>query len=392
MGFRNAVILSLIWIALGSTGSAEAKNSNLALNWNCSSSYADFKKALADQDWAVVIEKGRKVVGQCEADLSVYNVVELFGPMAEGYIALGRPADALATADQCLAYARHALPCYFAKADALAANGRQAEARGYFQRIVDLSLTSTNPAANDYADRARRKLAALTGDTGGSAPAGGEEASSGKHHRKTAKTGSWSGTGFYVAANTLVTNNHVVDGCANMQAANDHSTLTVIDRDPTNDLALVRSTTAAPAMLRVRSSPAKLGEQILAFGFPLRGLLSDEGNISTGVVTALKGLRDDAKEIQISAPVQPGNSGGAVLDAAGRVVAVVHAGLNEIQVARVTGVVPQNVNFAIALDRLTAILDSHKVAYEKAVATTPLKTEEVADLAKRASVQILCRR
>ena len=60
-------------------------------------------------------------------------------------------------------------------------------------------------------------------------------------------------------------------------------------------------------------------------GYPLRGLLASEANVSTGAVSALAGPGDDRRLIQITAPVQSGNSGGPVLDAAGNVVGVVSA-------------------------------------------------------------------
>ncbi len=69
--------------------------------------------------------------------------------------------------------------------------------------------------------------------------------------------------------------------------------------------------------------------------------------LTTGEVSALAGLRDNPRQIQISAPVQPGNSGGPLLDGSGNVVGVVVSKLNAQRVARSTGDIPQNVNFAV---------------------------------------------
>ncbi|MGI8568125.1 MAG: S1 family peptidase, partial [Methylocella sp.] len=69
---------------------------------------------------------------------------------------------------------------------------------------------------------------------------------------------------------------------------------------------------------------------VAAFGFPLAGLLATSGNFTLGNVTAVAGLGDDTRILQISAPVQPGSSGGPLLDYSGNVVGVVEGKLNAI--------------------------------------------------------------
>ena len=59
------------------------------------------------------------------------------------------------------------------------------------------------------------------------------------------------------------------------------------------------------------------------------------------------GLLDDISQLQISAPIQPGNSGGPLLDEYGNVAGVVVAKLRALAVAKATGDIPQNVNFAV---------------------------------------------
>ena len=79
-------------------------------------------------------------------------------------------------------------------------------------------------------------------------------------------------------------------------------------------------------------------------------------------------MGDDARMIQISAPVQPGNSGGPLLDSSGRVIGVVNSKLNEIAYAKATGDLPQNVNFAIKANVAMNFLDAHSVPYEFRIA------------------------
>ena len=97
------------------------------------------------------------------------------------------------------------------------------------------------------------------------------------------------------------------------------------------------------------------GEQIVIYGFPLAGALASTGNLATGIVSALAGLGDDTSKLQISAPIQPGNSGGPVLDQSGHVIGVVVSKLNAIKAASITGDIPQNVNFAIKTGVVTGV-------------------------------------
>jgi S1-C subfamily serine protease len=94
----------------------------------------------------------------------------------------------------------------------------------------------------------------------------------------------------------------------------------------------------------------------VAYGFPLAGLLSSDPKLTRGEVNGLAGLRDDPTQVQISAEVQPGNSGGPLLDMQGNVVGVVVAKLNAQQVARRTGDIAQNVNFAVKGELASAFL------------------------------------
>jgi len=94
--------------------------------------------------------------------------------------------------------------------------------------------------------------------------------------------------------------------------------------------------------------------------------------------------------MQISAPVQPGNSGGPLLDMSGNVVGVVTAKINAIRVAEVTGDIPQNVNFAIKASVVRTFLDSRGVRYQTQTSDRILTAADVADRAKKFTVLVEC--
>jgi S1-C subfamily serine protease len=122
----------------------------------------------------------------------------------------------------------------------------------------------------------------------------------------------------------------------------------VITQDTDNDLALLQIPAPSPDIAPSGMAGGCVkGDAIQAIGFPLRGLLASLANLTVGTVSALAGVSDDSRYLQITAPVQPGNSGGPLLDMSGNVVGVVVGKLDAVKIARATGDIPQDVNFAL---------------------------------------------
>jgi S1-C subfamily serine protease len=132
------------------------------------------------------------------------------------------------------------------------------------------------------------------------------------------------------------------------------------------------------------------GDSVVAIGYPLYGLLTSNFTVTTGIVSSLSGIRNDSRFLQISAAVQPGNSGGPLLDSNGQIVGVVSQKLNQLAVARVTGMLPENVNFAIKTGALRDFLDNSVVPYQTADAKSELKTPEIAQNARAFTLLIVC--
>ncbi len=228
------------------------------------------------------------------------------------------------------------------------------------------------------------------------------------------------GTGFIVSeVGHILTNHHVVKGCRTVVASKtdmidpigmlvqpkldapktreersifEDRGLRVIGVDARSDLALLKMARPSSTVAAFRGGRGvRNGEDIVITGFPLPGLLTSDLNVTKGIVSALAGLRDDRSRIQITAPVQPGNSGGPVHDNSGNIVGVVVSKLDAITVAMVIGTLPENVNFAISEGAARAFLDAYDVPYKTALSNRPMSTVDIAAQAKRYTVRIECK-
>ncbi len=206
-----------------------------------------------------------------------------------------------------------------------------------------------------------------------------------------------SGTGFVIGRGRILTNHHVVDGCVEMRArtaAGTELVATVAAVDRNRDLALLNAQGDPGPPLRFRSGPdIRRGDNVVTYGFPLAGLLSSGPTLTTGDVSALAGLRDNPVQFQISAPVQPGNSGGPLLDLGGNVVGVVVSKLNAQRIAQSTGDIPQNVNFAVQGREAIAFLQENGAAPELVRTEGPPRSAaEVGEIAHPSTVFLRCLR
>jgi S1-C subfamily serine protease len=206
-----------------------------------------------------------------------------------------------------------------------------------------------------------------------------------------------SGTGFVISQSGFVlTNNHVAGACNEVRArhgADELGKLSVVAKDVQNDLALLKLPSRFPDAAVFREDRGlRQGDNVVTYGFPLTNVLAVQGNLTTGTISALSGLASDSRMLQISAPVQPGNSGGPLLDGGGNVIGVVSMKLNALRTAAATGDIPQNVNFAIKAGVARGFLDANGVDYRITAETRELKTADVGDRAKKFTLFIECLR
>ena len=324
---------------------------------------------------------------------------EYWGQLAVNAMALSRPGEAVA-------YWNRAV-----RADVAYFDGRSDERRQWEStrlRLGDSPATAvavSNAARGDSASRSvpadsaakrprdRGEAAALDpAPRGATVPSNGT--GSGKR-RETLVGPDASGSGFMITrSGHVVTNKHVVRACRQVQVRVGETALhpaEVVAVDPDDDLALLKVDAALPSAVIFRGSPAvRAGEDVVATGYPLSGLLADEVNVTVGTISALAGMRNDKHVLQMTAPVQPGSSGGPLFDASGHLVGVVVTKLNARIVAEETGDIPQNVNFAVKATVLQDFLDGAKIDYRVGSSRTERSNADIGDIGREVTVMVQC--
>jgi S1-C subfamily serine protease len=110
-----------------------------------------------------------------------------------------------------------------------------------------------------------------------------------------------------------------------------------------------------------------LGENVVNIGFPLQTLMTDAPTVTRGTLSSRAGLSSSVGQFQFSAPIQPGASGGPVIDAHGDVLGVAVGTLNAAELLK-QGVLPQNVNFALEAFYVEKFLQGKSVTFSEGIA------------------------
>ncbi len=176
------------------------------------------------------------------------------------------------------------------------------------------------------------------------------------------------GTGFLVTKDGyILTCQHVVAGATSVKVkSKDRLYLTqVLKTDPANDLALLKIDGNFSALSFSANHSTRMGQEVFTIGYPNPDLQGISPKLTKGEINSLTGFQDDIRLYQISVAVHPGNSGGPLLDMNGNVVGIIVAVLDAKTTYRLSGSLPQNVNYATKSTYAKAFLSSIPDVSEK---------------------------
>jgi S1-C subfamily serine protease len=229
-------------------------------------------------------------------------------------------------------------------------------------------------SANELTKERNDKLLAYFNDQGrsGSPDPGPSPLPPGAPNADDKSKSSVTGTGFLISKNPLVvTNHHVILGAKKISLfkAGEGTGIPakVLAIDEVNDLAILTTVQNSGGFTDIEplqlgsAVGVRIGDEVTTYGYPLTGILGEGVKFSNGVINALSGPANNTALFQISVPIQPGNSGGPLLDAAGKVRGVVVSQLNARWALSQTGALPQNVNFAIKIDYVRVLLTANQL-------------------------------
>ena len=227
-----------------------------------------------------------------------------------------------------------------------------------------------------------------------------------------------SGTGFFITDDGyLISNYHVIKGATRIQLVTSAGLIpaNVVQTDEADDIVLLKVWTSRFKITELGTSGASndivpaqvlskfsalpiaasrtvaLGGTVATVGFPNIGLQGFAPKLAKGEIASLSGAADDPRYFQISVPVQPGNSGGALVDELGNVIGIVSAKLDAGAALAASGALPENVNYAVKSSLLLSFLESvpDVDAKLKAPNTKDEKFEDVVKSAQDAAVLVL---
>jgi S1-C subfamily serine protease len=180
-------------------------------------------------------------------------------------------------------------------------------------------------------------------------------------NRDSSNSPAASGTGFFISPDGyLLTNYHVVSGSHKIvvRSGDSDRPAKVVKIDAGNDLAVLKVDGNFGAVPLGDVRAVAVGDSVMTIGYPNIQVQGSAAKFTKGEVSSLTGFQDDARLFQISVPIQPGNSGGPLIDDRGNAVGITNAQLSALKMIATSGSIPQNVNYAVKISYAQLLLDS----------------------------------
>ncbi len=176
-----------------------------------------------------------------------------------------------------------------------------------------------------------------------------------------------SGSGFAISSDGhIITNYHVVEVCQDVKVRKQGKMFStnIVTFDPRNDLALIKGDFSPSTVFPLSQGKAELLQDIFVAGYPFGRKLSTSVKVTKGIVSSLTGIGNNFSNMQIDAALQPGNSGGPILDNKGNVIGVAVAKLDIAKILEDFGTIPENTNFGIKTSVLRNMLEGVDVTLD----------------------------
>ena len=187
-----------------------------------------------------------------------------------------------------------------------------------------------------------------------------------------------SGSGFAVSFDGhIITNYHVIQGCQRVKInLNGRSISTrLVTYNPRNDLALLKGDFRPVTVLPLSTRSPELLQDVYVAGYPFGRNVSTSIKVTKGIVSSLIGAGNNFVNIQIDAALQPGNSGGPILNEKGNVIGVAVSILDKIKTLKKFGSLSENTNFGIKANLVKSVLEISNVSSPEPNKTPISKTQ-----------------
>ena len=210
----------------------------------------------------------------------------------------------------------------------------------------------------------------------------------------------FTGTGFIISRDGVVaTCNHVIAGQTRLRVRDQDGRIydaILVARDIANDLAILKIPGNAFPHIQIRkSSDVQKGEEVFVLGFPNITVQGLDTKVTQGIISSTSGLVGEPNSFQISAAAQPGKSGGPLVDRYGSVIGIVNAKLSREMALKVSGALPENVNYAIKSNYLIKLIRTQRgIVYRTAARPSPQvpSVPSVVETVERATVLVIAGR
>lgn len=199
------------------------------------------------------------------------------------------------------------------------------------------------------------------------------------------------GTGFLISEiGYVVTNYHVVEDARKIELyfPTDSTTkkyiATVVSSDKTNDIAILKIDSGFTSFATVPytfSDDYNVSDEVFTIGYPQPDIMGASYKYTKGEISSLSGIENNVTMMQITTPIQPGNSGGPLFNKKGDIVGITTSTLNPFYITRYQGSIPQNVNYAVKSDYIKPIAKQYMGKQQNSIAGIPL-AEQIKILSK----------